>query len=191
MSSITDNQRKWTVVILIVFGVIVFTLGLRRLSFATRAPFLPLSESGEENLTEADRLKAKDTDKDGLNDYDELYVYNTSPYLEDSDSDGETDREEVVAGNDPNCPGSQNCYGALVELEEDSGTAAVEENLPSTLGGLEGDEINLRDVLLENPLPQEVREILIAEGAPPDEVNALSDEEILSIYREAYNDSSP
>ena len=39
-------------------------------------------------------LRKKDTDRDGLNDYSELKIYKTSPYLADSDSDG--DRQSVV-----------------------------------------------------------------------------------------------
>ena len=40
-------------------------------------------------------LKTKDTDEDGINDFDELYVYETSVYLADSDSDGIDDGEEI------------------------------------------------------------------------------------------------
>lgn len=54
-------------------------------------------------------LKAKDTDGDGLSDYDELYVYHTSPYIKDTDSDGIPDGVEVKNGTDPNCPQGQDC----------------------------------------------------------------------------------
>lgn len=58
-----------------------------------------------------EQAKTKDTDQDGLSDYDELYIYSTSPYLMDSDSDEITDKQEVDEGTDPNCPISlQNCY---------------------------------------------------------------------------------
>ena len=43
-----------------------------------------------------------DSDSDGLNDYDEVYTYNTDPMAPDSDGDGYTDAEEIAAGRDPN-----------------------------------------------------------------------------------------
>jgi hypothetical protein len=54
-------------------------------------------------------LKSKDTDGDGLSDYDEIYIYHTSPYIKDSDSDGIPDGVEVKNGTDPNCPQGQDC----------------------------------------------------------------------------------
>lgn len=42
-----------------------------------------------------------DDDNDGLSDLDELLVHGSHPYRLDSDGDGQTDPEEVVAGTDP------------------------------------------------------------------------------------------
>lgn len=58
-------------------------------------------------------LRKKDTDRDGLNDYSELKIYKTSPYLADSDSDGLTDALEIAQGQDPNCPKGQQCMQGL------------------------------------------------------------------------------
>ena len=44
---------------------------------------------------------SNDTDLDGLNDYDEIYDYYTSPKYEDSDSDGMIDGFEAEYGLDP------------------------------------------------------------------------------------------
>lgn len=42
-----------------------------------------------------------DTDGDGLNDYDELFVYGTNPLAADSDGDGMSDKVEIELGCDP------------------------------------------------------------------------------------------
>ena len=42
-----------------------------------------------------------DTDFDGLNDYDEIYVYFTNPNLADTDEDGLDDADEIELGLDP------------------------------------------------------------------------------------------
>ncbi|MEI8360980.1 MAG: thrombospondin type 3 repeat-containing protein [bacterium] len=54
-------------------------------------------------------LKSKDSDKDGLSDWDELNLYETSPFLSDTDSDGISDFDEVKAGTNPKCREGQNC----------------------------------------------------------------------------------
>lgn len=43
----------------------------------------------------------QDTDSDGLSDGDELFTYNTHPLVADTDSDGASDGDEVAAGTDP------------------------------------------------------------------------------------------
>ena len=54
-------------------------------------------------------LRMKDTDGDGLWDWDEINVYYTSIYLEDTDSDGILDKDEVDGGGNPNCSEGQDC----------------------------------------------------------------------------------
>ncbi|MCK9438764.1 MAG: hypothetical protein WC164_00415 [Patescibacteria group bacterium] len=55
----------------------------------------------EENSSD-EVLKNLDSDSDGLNDYEELYIYKTDLYNPDSDSDGLNDYEEIVIiGTDP------------------------------------------------------------------------------------------
>ncbi len=48
---------------------------------------------------QADLLK--DTDGDGITDYDEVAIYNTDPTVADTDNDGFTDGAEILAGFDP------------------------------------------------------------------------------------------
>ncbi|MBI4281841.1 hypothetical protein HY625_03415 [Candidatus Uhrbacteria bacterium] len=82
-------------------------------------------------LTDALALQAKDTDGDGLSDYDEMNRYKTSPYLKDTDSDGIDDKAEITQGTDPNCPKGQDCAPVV--------TAKNGEILPNPPFGKEGD----------------------------------------------------
>jgi uncharacterized protein YkwD len=49
--------------------------------------------------------KFKDSDGDGLSDWEEKYVYGTDPHDEDTDGDGMDDGEEVFLGRNPNGTG--------------------------------------------------------------------------------------
>ena len=162
-------------------------------------------------------LQGKDTDLDGLSDYDELYVYKTSPYLPDSDSDGFNDLAEIEDGFDPNCPKGQECMG----LAEQGGTVEIPglaeeptmEEIRQMLveGGMTAEQVNavddetLRQLYLETAqetgssgqaatealpagydalTPAQLREILITEGLPKEDLDELTDEDLIILWNE-------
>lgn len=55
----------------------------------------------EEKIGEAASVVAKDSDKDGLSDYEEIFRFNTDPFAIDSDGDGFNDGVEVASGYNP------------------------------------------------------------------------------------------
>ncbi len=126
---------------------------------------------GSDQLAYLNQLKEKDTDQDGLSDYQELYIYQTSPYLSDSDSDGFSDRQEIEGGYDPNCPGEENCSFSRPDNGEAAVFSAGGVETPSSFGGTE-------------TTVAELREILIAAGIPQEQLDQLSDQELLEIYAE-------
>ena len=98
--------QKTALVVLAFFAVFVFIFGAINIKKGIHSPFerkisSQNNKTSQENFCpngkcgdiSEDDLKNKDTDKDGLSDYDELNFYKTSPYLEDSDSDGFSDKE--------------------------------------------------------------------------------------------------
>lgn len=131
----------------VAFGILLFLglggvlLGFRSFGATINRPFdLQIAQylKGEKFLTSSQReaqdleaSKTRDVDGDGLMDYDELYVYKTSPYITDSDSDGFDDKMEVFSGNDPNCPKDTECKSGA---SEEVTTQTVLPGLASTFG---------------------------------------------------------
>ena len=88
---------------IIFFSLAALLLGFFQIKYNIIKGFQPKkSQNITQNTNLADQqdllgLKNKDTDQDGLSDYDETYVYETSPYIKDSDSDGINDGDEVAS----------------------------------------------------------------------------------------------
>ena len=125
-------------------------------------------------------LQTKDTDDDGLTDYEELYSYGTSPYLKDSDSDGFPDLAELKGGTDPLCHKDQNC-----NLSRSSDTTILNElnaQLPVYPAALDSPNGNT-GTSLTAPVSKtmsgvELRALLKQSGFPEEQLNTLSDEEL-------------
>lgn len=138
-------------------------------------------------------LKTKDSDNDTLNDFDEEYVYGTSPYLADSDSDGKKDNEEVQAGGNPNCPEGAECLAT-------SGASTSNTNAQISSAALDAFS-NLRNsnstgattdsqlqTLSDNPT--ELRAFLKEKGVTDDVLNKTDDATLLALAKDALQVSS-
>ena len=106
-----SNEQKIGFSLLLVFALLSVGLGTLHIRNTMYAP-LALNNAPPINLKDqvntVDALRYRDTDYDGLTDFDELYVYDTSPYLYDTFSYGLSDKE-VVARGLPLCPKGQDC----------------------------------------------------------------------------------
>ena len=177
--------------------------------------------------SEEEDLRSKDTDEDGVNDYEELNIYITSPYLADSDSDDLNDKQEIDNGTDPNCPTGKTCFNSFVtsDTEDSSTVSPIATDLPTPeelrdllrLSGkfseadivaFSDDELLkfYRDTIGDQPLktpvsietktkaedytPAELRIILIENGVPENIVSSLSDEELLSFFKQAWKEAN-
>jgi len=144
-------------------------------------------------------MRNKDTDGDGLTDWDELNIYSTSPYLEDSDSDGFSDKNEIDSENDPNCPIGRDCYGTGLdsdsEPEEDSGglqesddlqelSDLFEQSADQNISGSNTQEEAINNILEGKSNAQILRKMLLDAGMDENLLNQISDEDLMVSYAE-------
>lgn len=162
-------------VIVVIFGFGTLIFGFYQLKNRVTYPYRP----GQESITsflgsdlsndlnsQVNDLITLDTDKDGLSDYDEQNVYQTSPYLDDSDSDGTKDADEIKNSTDPNCAKGQNCQSQLTAKSQGTGLVSPSSQTAS-----------LGDITA-----QKLREALLQNGFPGETLNQLSDAELLEAY---------
>lgn len=191
-----SRNEKLGFIGLIVLAISIIYLGFRQMGNVIKGPFASrmaasLAQPKEAELNEAEQmavLKQKDTDKDGLSDYDELYLYQTSPYLADTDSDGISDKTEIEKNTDPNCPQGKDCLGS-------SSTALVGEIATSTMGLGVGqmpsaDQILLQSLFGENPDPKTLREFLLKQGVDKKTLESFDDAELLQTFKELVSATS-
>lgn len=181
----SKGKTRFVFALILLLVVMGFSLGFLSYSNNIKNVFVledstPIDNSEGSQVQAQDilDLRDKDTDSDGLSDYDELYVYNTSPYLEDSDSDGYLDKEELDAGHDPNCPAGRVCLSTTKSNKQDE---AVGNNiLPDFLPGVDG--VTGQDLLAGNLSPDQLRSLLAQMGTDMSEINNLSDEDLQKVY---------
>jgi len=181
-----SKSERAALVILPIFGVLVLIIGLTRFRGAIikpfNAPYVPFQTEEEKAMQAMADLRGKDTDKDGLSDYDELYVYHTSPYLADSDSDSYNDKQEIDSGNDPNCPKGRDCS----QPSESGGISTSDINalLGSTASSSPAGADSSGTVNLAPSSIAEVRAQLQNAGVPADVLSKISDTDLFQMYEE-------
>lgn len=192
-----SKEEKAGFALVVVTGSLAILLGTFFMVRHLQAPFDfnyvgPRFLSGaEQRQVDLEAQKNKDTDEDGLSDYDELYIFRTSPYLKDTDGDGISDFEEVQAGSDPSCVGDNCNEGAGNVYDTPKETFDNLPPQPSIDYDALLEPINPEDFEENNPnseieglTAQEVRDLLLAEGASEEQLAGISDEQIMTLYRE-------
>lgn len=191
-----DNRQKFITAALVGLGVFVIAFSVYQTYANLYHPFqkdgviISVAEMEKENKMAMLRyvlsLQKIDSDNDGLSDYDELYVYGTSPYLSDTDSDGIDDRTELESGGDPLCHKFQDCSGQTIELPELP--TELEEQIPDysemTLGDAEG-LFGSPASIYPDITPAEVRELLAEGGVDQTVLDGLSDEQLMDTWNQA------
>ena len=203
-------EQKTAFVLLVVLGVGGVFFGAKSFGANLMRPIQqqivqiyetePLVTSSELEAQELEESKTKDTDGDGLVDYDELYVFRTSPYLADSDSDGFDDMQEVYSGNDPNCPTGNDC--GVIASEEAGNTAST--NIgglidPFNTGESDGilDTANIEfsnaeevEAFFKQATFEEIRNALIATGMSEEELDLIDNETLEQLFDEQLDNAT-
>lgn len=169
--------EKWLSGAVLFFGIagIIFGFGhFKSLIFEPYdRPPVTSDVSFADNINSADQdllgLRDKDTDQDGLSDYDELYVYQTSPYLEDTDSDGIDDKKEIAQASDPRCPKGQDCVAFYPEAPLAEGSATTTSPVADA---------------------SQLRQLLLNAGVPAATLEGVSDDQLLQTYLEVTGSSA-
>lgn len=164
---------QWIAGGILFFGLVAVVLGFLQFRYNLTSYFIQgdsqisLDRSTINNPDDPDLLglRQKDTDLDGLSDYDELYIYGSSPYLKDSDSDGISDPDEIAAGTDPNCKTGADCFNTF--FSNDLSTTEFD------------------NLLLRGQVPGlEIRDLLIQTGFSEKELAGVSDEDLAQLYQQ-------
>jgi len=177
MSDKNDIPAKMVMWSLAVLGCISLVFGGLRWFTSLKIPFALEGEIVQNNINSSNtnqtvsllQLKQQDTDGDGLDDYDELYLYETSPYLPDTDSDGVPDGTEIANNTDPNCPKGQDC--SLITPDNTQSLVS----LPASA---------------DNLTPDQLRALLLQAGLTQEQLSAVDDATLTGLYNQVLQEKS-
>lgn len=187
-----DNGQRIAVGLLVCLTILLATISFFQFKSTIFAHGKRIKTDQLLNLDPAEReeaqllaLKKVDTDGDGLMDYDELYVYRSSPYMRDTDSDAVADGEEVRRGTSPTCQEGKDClFNTIAATANASSTAAAGQKQENPVAP----QISQTDF---NKLSAaDLREVLLESGIPEDQLKQVSDEDLLKLVQQAQQDTS-
>jgi len=207
------REQKISVTIFGVCTIVVAVLATMNVRAQVVGPFLVsksvlekskqlLAKNPEGLDPQSEALKQKDTDRDGLSDYDELNAYQTSPYLPDTDSDGIPDAVELAQGTNPNCPQGKSCLEVSNDVPR-TGTSTLEEFITTpvpTVGSalVQGAASSVAGAqqFIDAPPPPEsmtadqIRAFLVSHNLiSAEQLAPLPDDHIIAIYKAAYQEA--
>jgi len=190
-----DPAQKLGFFVLLLFTFLIFALVIFRTQRNLHAPFELVIPEGESNIVlSEEELRTSDTDEDGISDYDEMYLYNTSPYLPDTDSDGILDKDELDEGTDPRCPEGEDC-NSLEFISNTSSTLQLNGpggafnplDIFTVAEGQGALPVEHGDVYMFLENPEQIRKALIDTGKVSSEaLDGISDEDLLKMAQEFY-----
>jgi hypothetical protein len=188
---LVDFRALFLVVNLLVFAVVAVLLGILEIRNNMYAPFalsnsIP-STAKEQIVANVAYEKQLDTDRDGLNNFDELNVYGTSPYLYDTYGYNMSDKDVIRQGL-PLCPNAgRNCAGGG-EVSTTSSVAATIVN-PAEAEYLSNNTPPDINAILKDPT--QIRQLLTQTGQiEPEILKKISDKDLMTMVTQAFSPSA-
>lgn len=182
------REQKIGFVLLLIFAIISVALGLMQIRNNLYRPFAlkdTVPSTYKDQINSIDALRFRDTDGDGLSDFDELYIYGTSPYLADTDSDGLTDKQEIDRGMDPLCPTGRDCTNPVI-----SGVGVAKMVGVSTTVAGASSPPKPADVLQILHDPKQLRPLLVQSGMKKELLDKISDADLLLLVSQLLQSTS-
>ncbi len=181
---------------MLVFSFLALGLGMIQLRTNIFGPFVKANPGDAQAIDQAQllfdeaiKLQRIDTDQDGMNDFEELNFYATSPYLPDTDSDGISDKKEIDNGTDPNCPEGKDCgLGEGNGFDTGIADGATVTSPLADIGGVPatGGESNPYDLQAMFQDPVKLRAAITATGQiSPEDLSLISDAELMAYTEQA------
>ncbi len=195
------REQKFGYAVVIACGVLAVTFGMFYMVKHVKAPFI-ISYTGDKLLTgddakaaEVAAQKAADTDGDTVSDYDEANIYGSSPYLTDTDSDGTSDNVEIANNMDPACAKGAACEDGSDTIVPGSsiddgmvGDSIAATGAEAAAAQAKTEQLAQITAALSNLTPEEIRTTLIDAGADKAQVDAMTDDQVRSVYQSAITD---
>jgi len=191
-----SRERKIAVISLAVFSFIFFIMWGVYIKHLVYSPTNKIiAEDNIENTQNfEDALRLIDTDGDSLSDWEEINLYNTSPYLEDTDGDSISDDMEIAQNNDPNCSKEDGCdlsnisNESYVDNTQQIIETFAEENINIDVNTEDVDSLEdngtLSSVLDGAGDAATLRKMLLDAGMDSTILETISDEDLLSSYEQ-------
>ena len=182
------REQKLAAVFLAIFSILIIVFSAILFNFKLNKPFSPDKKMSSATTGMTTDLSKKDSDGDGLSDYNETNIYRTSPYLEDSDSDGINDNLEIAQETDPNCPKGKICNA--VEIAPVASSSEASGDIPLIETPILSGEATIVPGMGNEVTPATLRQILLQNGYDQATLDKISDEDIMKSYVEAVQQNS-
>lgn len=177
------RSKKTAVILLSTVAAGILVTWFWQFNSRINKPFNPdpdqqaLAVANKEN--EAVSEKIRDTDHDGLSDFDEANSYQTSPFIEDTDGDGISDGQEIALNKDPLCPEGTDC-----SLNSLTSTLIATTTVATTTAIDSSDEALILKAMSGSGDPASLRALLIKNGANTEDLSKISDADLMASYVE-------